>query len=558
MVVNGYIPRRSFGPQCSAEEELLSVVSTPAASRYLLQIEARVFALGLHQHHLIAARLLALCCRRRSSPPSADLNHARLLFRQVSLPSICVWNAFLRVLSGGGALPEETLAAFVLMKRAWIKPDRFTFPSLLKACGALPGWPLAGGAVHGEILRTGVKGDLHVHSSLIDMYSKNGSLESAVKLFDGRSDRDVVTWNSMVACFFRRQEVAKGRELFEKMPERNAVSWNTVITGYAQNGRALEALELFRRMQLQGWRPSEATLVGVLSACAQAGALDVGKWIHHYIDISSIGMDLKLSNSLIDMYAKGGSLGNARKLFDAMRDRSVVSWNCMIGGLALHGHGEEAIRLFGEMERGGVCPDEITFVGLLSACAHAGLAEEGRSYFNIMEKEHGIVPKVEHYGCMIDILGLIKMMPVAPDAGVWGALLSACRRHGRLDLAEDALVHLLELEPWNAGNHVLLSNMLAARGCWSEVERVRLRMKASYIGKTPGSSSIEIDRSVWEFVAGDRSHPRSEEIYATSKELGVLLKLAAHAPERESVLHHVCMEDDEHLLDRGQTHYGYD
>lgn len=396
MVVKGYIPRRSLPPQCSVEEELLSVISAaPAAPRYLLQIQARVFALGLHQHHLITARLLTLCCRRRrSSPSSAALNHARLIFRQVSLPSICVWNAFLRALFGGGALPEETLAGFILMKRAWIKPDRFTFPSILQACGALSGCPVAGEAVHGEILRTGLEGDLHVHSSLINMYSKNGSLESALKVFDGKSVRDVVTWNSMVACFFRRQEVAKGRELFEMMPERNGVSWNTVITGYAQNGRAVEALELFRRMQLQGWRPSEATLVGVLSACAQAGALDVGKWVHRYLDLNSIDMDLKLSNSLIDMYAKGGSLENARKLFDAMDERSVVSWNCMIGGLALHGHGAEAIHLFGEMERGGVCPDEITFVGVLSACAHAVLVEEGRSYFNIMEKHHGIAPKV--------------------------------------------------------------------------------------------------------------------------------------------------------------------
>lgn len=161
-------------------------------------------------------------------------------------------------------------------------------------------------------------------------------------------------------------------------------------------------------------------------------------------------------------------------------------------------------------------------------------------------------------GHLAEAQGLIKTMPVAPDAGVWGALLSACLRHGRLDLAEDALLHLLELEPWNAGNHVLLSNMLAARGCWSEVERVRHRMKASYVGKTPGSSSIEIDRSVWEFVAGDRSHPRSEEIYATLEEIGVLLKLAAHAQERESVLYHVCIEDDEHLPDRDRTHYGKD
>lgn len=198
----------------------------------------------------------------------------------------------------------------------------------------------------------------------------------------------------MMAGWFRIEDVEKGRELFDQMPERNVVSWNTMVVGYAQNGRAAEALLLFRRMQSEGVRPNKVTLLGALSACAQAGALDVGRWVHRYIESSGIGMDVLLCNCLIDMYAKGGSLRDARRVFDGMTERSVVSWNCMISCLAMHGLGEDAISLFESMENERVDPNDITFLVVLSACAHAGLIEKGRSFFHCMVEEHGIAPKV--------------------------------------------------------------------------------------------------------------------------------------------------------------------
>lgn len=226
------------------------------------------------------------------------------------------------------------------------------------------------------------------------MYSKLGCVEGARYLFDEMPVRDVAVWNSMIAGFFRIEDVEKGRELFDRMPERNVVSWNTVVVGYAQNGQAAEALRLFRRMQAEGVRPNKVTLLGALSACAQAGALDVGRWVHRYIENSGIGMDVLLGNCLIDMYAKGGSLGGARRVFDGMSERSVVSWNCMISALAMHGLGEDAVYLFESMEKEGVEPDDITFLGVLSACAHSGLIDKGRRFFDSMVEEHGIAPKV--------------------------------------------------------------------------------------------------------------------------------------------------------------------
>lgn len=392
----------------------------------------------------------------------------------------------------------------------------------------------------------------------MNMYSKSGFYENALQLFDGIYDRDVASWNCIIAGFFRREDVEKARELFDQMPERNVVSWNTVVTGYAQNGRSPEALLLFRRMQAEGMRPNKVTLLGVLLACAQMGALDFGRWVHRYIVNSRIQIDVMLCNCLIDMYAKGGSLIDARRVFDGMSERNVVSWNSMIAGLAMHGSGEDAVSLFENMVKEGVKPNDITFIGILSACRHAGMVEKGWRYFHCMMEEYEIAPKLEHYGCMVDLLcrggyvteahELIKRMPMPPDAGIWGALLFACRTHGYLALAEHAVGHLLELEPWNAGNYVLLSNIYAARGQWDDVKRVREKMRGMNVHKTPGSSAIEIQSSIHEFVMGDRSHPHSKEIHEKLDELSMQMKLAGHVPTTNMVLHDICEEEKEHLL----------
>ncbi|XP_058081141.1 pentatricopeptide repeat-containing protein At2g20540-like [Magnolia sinica] len=525
------------------EEEIFSLLSISTSSHHIFQIQAQLFTLGLHQNNFLATKLLHLCSS------TSSISHASLLFHHISNPTISLWNAFIRFLSQN-SLPFLTLQTYTQMKNTIIPPDHYTFPSLIKSCAALPSSPPIGPAVHGEIVRTGFNSDRYVCNALIDMYSKHGFLESAVYLFETMPVKDVVAWNSMVAGFFRREDVEKGRDLFERMPERNVVSWNTVVAGYARNGCATEALGLFRKMQLEGVQPNEVTLVGVLTACAQAGALEIGKWVHRFIKRSRIRMDIHLYNCLIDMYAKGGSLRDARQVFDGMGERSVVSWNAMIAGFAMHGFGEDAVWLFEEMEREGVEPNDITFIGVLTACAYAGLIREGRRYFSCMAEEYGITPKVEHYGCMVDLLGrggyvieaheLIKSMPISPDAGIWGALMGACRTHGYLELAEHALICLLELEPWNAGNYVILSNIYAARGRWDDVEWLRKKMRGRNVQKTPGSSSIEVESSIHEFVVGDRSHPRTKEIYDKLEELGIQLKQAGYVPDLNSLLHVVC------------------
>ncbi|RWR72978.1 Pentatricopeptide repeat [Cinnamomum micranthum f. kanehirae] len=506
----------------SIEEEIFSFLSISTTFHHLTQLQAKVFTSGLHQNNFIATKLLNLCSS------TSSISHALLIFHHIKNPSISLFNSLIRALSQHNH-PLQALHSYSLMKHAQIPPDNFTFPSLLKASLSLPSpSPPLGGAVHGEVIRTGFEPDRYIRVSLINMYSKLGCVESARYLFDEMPVRDFAVWNSMIAGFFRIEDVEKGRELFDRMPERNVVSWNTVVVGYAQNGQATEALRLFRRMQAEGVRPNKVTLLGALSACAQAGALDVGRWAHRYIENSGIGMDVLLGNCLIDMYAKGGSLSDARQVFDGMSERSVVSWNCMISALAMHGLGEDAVSLFESMDNEGVEPDDITFLGVLSACAHAGLIDKGRSFFDSMVEEHGMAPKLEHYGCMVDLLSrggclieaheLIRRMPIPPDACIWGALLGACRTHGYLELAELAAGHLLELEPWNPGNYVLLSNVYAARGHWDNVVQVWEKMRGRLVQKTPGSSAIEIESYIHEFVTGDRSHPCSDKDLGNSHE----------------------------------------
>ncbi|OVA13394.1 Pentatricopeptide repeat [Macleaya cordata] len=509
------------------EEEIFSLLSKSTSLNHITQIHARIFTLGLHQNNFIATKILNLCSS------TSSINHACLTFHHISNPTISLWNSFIRALSQND-LPIETLKIYTQMKNTQISPDNYTFPFVLKACAALPQYPPLGQSIHGEVIRIGLDPDPYIRNSLIVMYSKSGYLKNALLLFEEMPVRDTATWNSIIAGCFRSENVEKGRELFDQMPERNVVSWNTVVAGYTQNGKASEALRLFRRMQSEGILPNEVTLVSILSACAQAGAIE------------------------IDMYSKGGSLRDARNVFDGMVEKTVVSWNTMISGVAMHGCGEEAVSLFEEMSNTGVEPNDITYIGVLCACMHAGLVEEARMYFKQMVEKNGITPKVEHYGCMVNLLGrvgylieaheLIKSMPFSPDASIWGALLGACRTHGHLELAEHAVICLLELEPWNAGNYVLLSNIYAAKGHWNDVESVREKMKGRRVQKTPGSSSIEIDSSIHEFVIGDRSHRRSIEIYEKLDELAMQLKLAGYVPSVDSVLHDICEEEKEHAL----------
>lgn len=393
----------------------------------------------------------------------------------------------------------------------------------------------------------------------MDVYARGGDILSAKKLFDTMPEKNLVSSTAMLTCYAKHGQIAAARELFDEFREKDVVCWNVMIDGYTQHGFPNEALALFRRMLKTKVRPNEVTAVAVLSACGQIGALESGRWIHSYIENLGIKLNVQVGTALIDMYSKCGSLEDARLIFDKVNDKDVIAWNSMIVGYAMHGFTIDAIRLFNEMLRIGLKPTDITFIGILNACAHAGLVDEGWRFFNSMKDEHAIEPKVEHYGCMVNLLGrcgrveeankLIKNMKVEPDSVMWGTLLGACSLHGNIDLGEEIAEYLVSQNLANSGTYILLSNIYAAKGNWDGVAKVRTLMKDSGVQKEPGCSSIEVNNKVHEFLAGDLRHPKSKDIYMMLDKINGWLKARGYTPKTDIVLHNIVEEQKEQSLE---------
>lgn len=378
-------------------------------------------------------------------------------------------------------------------------------------------------SVHAHVAKSGFNEYPVVKTSVLDAYARFSDLGTARKLFDELSDRNVVTWTAMVSGYARIGKMGNAVALFEEMPERDVPSWNAVIAGCTQNGMFPEAVGMFRRMVSSGARPNATTVACILSACGHVGMLRLGKWVHGYVLKCRMGGSSFVSNALVDMYGKCGNLRQARWVFDTLSDKSLTAWNSMINCLALHGFSEGAIAMFKEMKLVGLTPDEVTFVGLLNACTHGGLVDEGVGYFKSMSRDHGIHPQIQHYGCVIDLLGragrfkeameVVKDMRIEPDEVVWGSLLNGSRIHGETELAEFAIKKLIAMHPDNAGYGIMLANLYSECGKWEEVGEVRRMLKEVGGKKLPGCSWIEVDSEFCQFYSCDKLHPESEKIY---------------------------------------------
>eukprot|EP01018_Ginkgo_biloba_P030460 Gb_36433 [translate_table: standard] len=612
------------------------------------QLHAQIIMTGIEQHVFLSAKLVSMYSN------CGYFVDASLIFDKIPKPNILSWNAMIRGYVQNGRC-EEALPLYYQMQTAGLQPDSFTFPFVLKACAGL-GALQEGKDIHDCIIRNGLESNVYVGSALIDMYAKCGCLERVGQVFDKISQRNVVSWTSLIAGYaqngrandalevFRQMQLTNSkpnsvtmtsvlpacvnleavhlgkeihgyiiknelgfdvftgnalidmyakcstvdfaRNVFDKMCERNVPSWNAMLVGYTQNGNCSEALKLFyqmqlvclipdsitwnamisgcaqnvyaneafkllRQMQLANVKPTSVTMLSVLPLCARLAALQQGKEIHGFIFRNGLEAEISegtfVGNALIDMYAKCGNIDFARRVFDKISHRDVVSWTAMIAGYGMHGHGQDALTLFNQMLLANMEPNHITFIGVLSACSHAGLVEEGWHYFNCLSRDYCITPRVEHYACMVDLLSragyldeahdFIKKMPIEPGAGVWGALLGACRIHCNIELGKYAAECLFELEPQNSGNYVLLSNIYAESGRWDDAEKVRVMMKGRGLKKIPGCSWIEIKNRVHAFLVGDVSHPQAEKIYAILQNLGAQMKAAGYVPDTRFALH---------------------
>ncbi|XP_068649379.1 pentatricopeptide repeat-containing protein At1g14470 [Aristolochia californica] len=484
---------------------------------------------------------------------TGDLVKARYYFDRMPQKSVVSWNAMLTGYSQNG-LAEEALSLFKEMMNNGVKPDETTWVTVISSCSACGDLKLAESLVRFLDNRQ-LKLNFFIKTAFIDMYAKCGSLDTARKIFDEMKNKNVVSWNAMISGYARHGDLASSRELFDKMPEKNLVSWNSMIAGYAQNGHSTMAIELFKEMAMMEdvIKPDEVTMVSVVSACGHVGALQLGKWAVDIIMNNKIELKLAGYNALIYMYSRCGGMKEAKKIFQSMPSRDIVSYNSLIAGYAAHGHGYEAVDLMSKLTQEGIEPDRITFISLLTACSHAGLLQEGKRIFESIKE-----PAIDHYACMVDLLGragdmdeatkLLDTMPMKPHAGLYGALLNASRIHGRVELGELAARKLFELEPENSGNYVLLSNIYASANRWDDVEWLMKMMRQRRVKKTTGWSWIEFNGRIHRFVAGDRSHERTADIYRSLKELGQRMKSLGYLGDKSCVLRDVEEEEKEQIL----------
>lgn len=546
--------RRHPNNRVDALAALLQTCAAAASLSAVRRAHARVLRAGLHGNNSLAATLLALYATLSPSPLPA-----LRVFSSVPSPALSLFNRAIRAFSAGGAAAAPlALRLYSQMPRRRISPDNFTIPFVLNSCAAVLDLS-AGGEAHSRAIRSGCMGFLPVPNALIDMYGKCGALESARRLFDEMSARDVVSYNALLGAYAKTGgEMASARRLFDDMahrnvitwnamlvghvnggdirsaravfdampvrnvvswttmlvgytksrllddarllfdamPERNLISWTAMITGYAQNGRPHEALALFGAMDRAGVRADAVAMTGAVSAVAQLGSADLAHWAATYAARRGIERNQHLLTALVDMHAKCGSFEAARECFEQIPSPDSFAYSALINGLAAHGRGGEALELFQRMQAAGVGADAVTFIGVLNACSHAGLVDEGLSFWDAMVRQHGVEPTAEHYACIVDMLGragrlreaheLVGAMPAEPYAGALGALLSACRTYDEVGIAEAVAGELFELEPENTGNYMLLWSIYAGRGRWADAERVREAMSEKGVKKLPG------------------------------------------------------------------------
>nr|KJB48240.1 hypothetical protein B456_008G059500 [Gossypium raimondii] len=427
---------------------------------------------------------------------SGALAEACRIFYEMERRDAISWNAIIAAHEQNGN-EEATLSHFVSMLHSGMEPDEFTYGSVLKACAGQKALNY-GMEVHNRIIKSGIGFHSFVASALVDMYCKCGMMEEAEKIHD-------------------------------RIEQQTMVCWNAIISGFSLQKESEEAQNFFSRMLGMGVNPDHFTYATVLDTCANLATVGLGEQIHAQIIKLELQSDAYICSTLVDMYSKCGNMHDSKLIFEKATNRDFVTWNAMICGYAQHGLGEEALQIFEDMIVKNVTPNHATFVSVLRACAHIGLVEKGWHYFGLMLSDYGLAPQLEHYSCMVDIMGragqvdealsLINDMPFEPDDVIWRTLLSTCKIHGNVEVAEKVADSLLQLDPQDSSAYILLSNIYADAGMWEKVSDMRKIMRYNKLKKEPGCSWIEIKDEVHAFLVGEKAHPRCKQIYDT---LGIL------------------------------------
>ncbi|XP_043700731.1 pentatricopeptide repeat-containing protein At1g08070, chloroplastic-like [Telopea speciosissima] len=452
-----------------------------------------------------------------------NIQAAREMFNKMPERDIASWNSLISCFTRNG-LPEEAFKMFQqVLTEALGMPNKVSFLSVLPAIAEL-GCVRRGRCVHSFILRTGIEVDGLLSSALVDMYCKCDWLDQAFRLLKTNPSQD------------------------------NVASWNPLLAGLVRHKRFEEALDVFRTMQLEYVEPDSVTIITLIAAVGRLGALGLGKWLHSYAIRKKIRVNATLASALVDMYSKCGCVELALQVFAIAEERPIELWNAMITGLAIHGRGKDAIKLFSQMRAANSAFNEVTIASILNACSHSGLVDEGLSFFAAMEDIYKMTPKIQHYGCIVDLLSragqleeaktfICSKMLLKPDAVIWKSLLGACKTHGNVEIGEFAARHLIELCPDDSSAYVLLSSIYDSAGQLSDAVAIRKMMSDGGVSKEPGFSLIESGGEVHVFLVGDRSHPRLEEVNTMLCEISKKFESVGYAPERQLVLFDI--DDDE-------------
>lgn len=441
-----------------------------------------------------------------------DVLGASRVFDEMVRRDAVSWNAIIAA-HGQNENKDDTLSCFISMLRSRMEPDEFTYGSVLRACAGRHSLN-HGMEIHSRIIKSGMGMNLFIGGALVDMYTKCGMMAEAEKI--------------------------------HHRIEHTMVSWNAIISGFSLLKQNEDAQRFFSRMLEIGAKPDNFTYATVLDTCANLATVGLGKQIHAQIIKHELQSDVYVTSTLVDMYAKCGNMQDSHLMFKKARKRDLVTWNAMISGYANYGLGEDALRIFDNMQLENVEPNHVTFVSVLRACGHIGHAEKGSYYFRTMVSDYGLEPQLEHYSCMVDIigrsgqvdeaLGLIQDMPFEPDDVIWRTLLSICKLHGDVQVAEIAANSIWQLDPQDSSTYVLLSNIYAEAGMWGEVSKMRKMMRYNGMKKEPGCSWIEVKDEVHAFFVGDKAHPRSKEVYDRLDLLVAEMMRVGYRPEIEFVL----------------------
>ncbi|XP_065877924.1 pentatricopeptide repeat-containing protein At3g14730 [Euphorbia lathyris] len=473
------------------------------------KIHGLVFKLGAESDVFVGSALVSCYLKFEFT------DEAHKLFNEMADRDVILWNSMVNGCAQIGKI-NETWEVFRRMRKEGIPLGGFTYTGVLSVFALARDFN-KGRVVHGLVIKTGFGSCVPVCNALIDVYGKCNFFASALEIF----------------------EVMDGRDIF---------SWNSIISVNEQSNDPNETLRLFNRMLSDGFHPDLVTITKVLPACSRLAALMHGREIHRYVIVNGLDKagnseyinNVLLNNAIIDMYAKCGSLRDAQSVFNEINCKDVASWNIMIMGYGMHGFVTQALHMFSSMCDAGHKPSEVTFLGVLSACSHAGFVSEGQEFIRLMKLKYGMDPTIEHYACIIDMLGragqledaykLACTMPVKAESVVWRTLLAACQLHGNVDLAELAAEQVFELEPGCCGNYVLMSNVYTAVGQYGEVLDVRHQMRQQNVNKAPGCSWIELKNGRHTFIAGDQTHPEANRIYSTLYILTSCLHEQGHMP----------------------------